>query len=77
MRGLVVIGTDDFPDVDPAQELRPTDDVMTDAELREFFDTDRDEELGDEPIEVCEGEWRRDVPGKWRFWRDPTIATDA
>ena len=69
--------TDDFPDISPAQELRPTDDVLTDAELRELFDTDRDEELGDEHIEVCEGEWRRDVPGKWRFWRDPSVATDA
>ena len=54
-----------------------TDDVVTDAELIELFGTEEGEELGNEAIAVCEGEWRRDVPGKWRFWRDPTIATDA
>lgn len=51
--------------------LQRTDDVATDADLRILYEYDPEEELGDDPIEVCAGEWRRDEPGKWRFWSHP------
>jgi hypothetical protein len=47
-----------------------TDEVITDANLRETLVLDDDEcfPTGD-VIQTCAGEWRRDGDG-WRWWQD-------
>ncbi len=52
-----------------------TDDVMTFAEARDFYEMD-DDEMPPSPMSVCAGEWRIEGPSDapvWRFWRDPTF----
>lgn len=45
--------------------LIPTTEVMSPSEFEEMCG-DRDPEF---PVPVCEGEWRCEEDGWWRFWR--------
>lgn len=50
-----------------------TDDIATAEELLEIFDGGHDEEtvtiLNSGKVDVCDGEWRREDDGRWRFWK--------
>lgn len=50
--------------------LQRTEDTATEAELRELFDMEPDEELH-LCVGVCAGEWRFDTGNVWRFYQDP------
>lgn len=51
--------------------FRSTDDTATEAELRQLFDMEPDDELA-ACIPVCAGEWRADGP-VWRFYENTDL----
>ncbi len=53
-----------------AAGLDPTDHIATEAELRDLFDMEADDDLA-ATIPTCAGEWRREAPDAWRAWSDP------
>ena len=50
-----------------------TDDLATSEELLEIFDGGHDPEtetiMTSGRVAVCDGEWRREPDGRWRFWK--------
>ena len=57
-----------------------TDDLATSEELLEIFDGGHDPDTEDiltsGRVPVCDGEWRREPDGRWRFWRHRDSADD-
>lgn len=60
--------------------LKPTEDVVSETTLfRDVFGCESDDCLWHDRtraygrIEVCEGEWRREPDGQWRFWTSEGI----
>lgn len=53
--------------------MEATDDLATSEELLEIFDGGHDPEtegiLASGKVAVCDGEWRREPDGRWRFWK--------
>lgn len=61
------------PTADLLAGLVSTDDVISEAALRDLFTMDADEALDAGPHQVCAGAWAAEPgePRTWRFWHDP------
>ena len=52
-------------------ELNRTDGTSTFSELKEFLTLREEDFDGQDIVEVVEGQWRKEGPDCWRFWRYP------
>ena len=51
--------------------LNCTDATKTYAELKDHLVLREEDFDGQDVVEVVEGQWRKDGPDRWRFWRYP------
>jgi hypothetical protein len=59
-----------------AETETPVVDYATEAELRDLFSMEPDDEIPASPIQVCAGEWVKCEGDMWRFVRDPGALFD-
>ena len=62
------------------ENLQRTEQVLTEAELREMLDNEDDKTFVDLTskgvAQVRGGAWRREEAGRWRFWQNPSWSDD-
>ena len=62
------------------ENLQRTEQVLTEAELREMLDDEDDKTFSDLTskgvAQVRGGAWHREEDGRWRFWQNPSWSDD-
>jgi len=63
-----------------SENLQRTEQIITQAELREMLDDEDDESFADMTskgvAQVRGGAWRREQDGRWRFWQNTDWSDD-
>jgi len=63
-----------------SEKLQRTEQIITQAELREMLDDEDDESFADMTskgvAQVRGGAWRREQDGRWRFWQNTDWSDD-